>query len=317
LPKIAWVASIVAFLLAGGAVLSALTGQIVFLAVALIPLAAGIGIVRKRAWAAYGYALFQLAQLALVPVILFRSGGTAAGLQVIGTAVLMLLLIPLFFFAGRSLSATGSERGRAWPWILLSVLTTAPLLFVEAFVMPSASMEDTLLVGDRFFVQRFPKPTLGRGDIVAFAYPVDRRQSYIKRVIGIPGDRIRISRKIVYRNGAEIHEPYVRHITDYMDSYRDNFPSEPNTSFAAAAHEMLTGHVVNGEVVVPEGKYFVLGDNRDDSLDSRYWGFVSYSDVIGKPLLIYDSEDLQPGESLGGTPARAHRIRWYRLFKVL
>ncbi len=106
------------------------------------------------------------------------------------------------------------------------------------------------------------------------------------RVIGIPGDRIGISDNVVYRNGMALDEPYAVHT---IDKFGDGKP------------------VLNGELVVPEGKYFVLGDNRDHSRDSRDWGFVDSGDLIGKPLLIYDSENQSPD----------HRIRWNRLFKLL
>jgi signal peptidase I len=88
-------------------------------------------------------------------------------------------------------------------------------------------MEDTLLIGDRILVQRFPKPSLTRGDMIVFVYPIDRRQTFVKRVIGVPGDQIRIIDKTVHRNGAALKEPYAVHKTNYVDSYRDNFPSEP------------------------------------------------------------------------------------------
>jgi signal peptidase I len=136
----------------------------------------------------------------------------------------------------------------------------------------------------------------------------------VKRVFGVPGDHIRVAGKIVYRNGAALKQPYAVHKTDYVDSYRDNFPSEPNNPFTDAAREMLKNQVVNGELVVPDGKYFVLGDNRDMSLDSRYWGFVGSGDLIGKPLLIYDSANQ---ELLSGKSTGSHRVRWNRLLKIL
>src|SRR6202040_1008390 len=115
----------------------------------------------------------------LLPLVLSRSGsfstwppGTIAG------AALICVLIPLFFFAGRSLAAAGFERGWAWPWIAVSALTTLPLFFVQAFVIPTGAMENTLLIGDRILVQRFPKPSPKRGDMIVFVYPIDRRQTF-------------------------------------------------------------------------------------------------------------------------------------------
>jgi signal peptidase I len=225
---------------------------------------------------------------------------------------MLLVLIPTFLLAGRSLASTGAKRGWSWPWIAVSVLTTAPLIFVQPFVIPTGAMENTLLVGDHILAQRFPKPSPTRGDLIIFMYPIDRHQTFVKRVIGVPGDRVRIFKQVVYQNGVALKEPYVIHKNDYPDFYRDNFPSEPevNGLLLDAAREMLKNHVVNGELVVPTGKYFVLGDNRDNSLDSRYWGFVNTSDFIGKPLLTYDSKD-QTAE------AGPHRRRWERLFKFI
>src|ERR1700730_4731546 len=131
LPKIARIAYVVAFTIAGLAVIFALTAEIVVLPFALIPLIAGIGIMRRRAWSAYGFAVYQFAQFLLLPLVLSRYGsfsmwppGTIAG------ATLTCVLIPLFFFAGRSLAVAGSERGWAWPWITVSALATLPLFFV-------------------------------------------------------------------------------------------------------------------------------------------------------------------------------------------
>jgi signal peptidase I len=153
-------------------------------------------------------------------------------------------------------------------------------------------MADTLKVGDRILVEKIGA-RLGRepkfGDIVVLRYPVNRAETFIKRIVGVPGDRLRLVNKQLYRNGAPVAEQYVKHVTSYVDSYRDNFPSiqMPKMPLPPGAVEMLRDHVQAGEVVVPKGKYFVLGDNRDDSSDSRYWGFISKSDVIGRPLLVY------------------------------
>ena len=320
-PKLARVSCVIAFVWSGIAAISALVGPIIVLPFALIPLMAGIGILRKRAWSAWGFALYQFAQLLVVPIVLFRSGNSARlPLDLVVAAAMLVVMIPLFLLAGRSLAITGIERGRAWPWIAVSVLTTAPLIFVQPFVIPNGSMENTLLVGDRILAQRLPKPSPMRGDLIIFSYPIDRDQTMIKRIAGIPGDRIRISKTVVYRNGVALEEPYVIHKNHYPDFYRDNLPSEPEAGarfVADAAREMLKNHVVNGEVVVPTGKYFVLGDNRDNSFDSRYWGFISSSDVIGKPLLIYDSVDQTTEGISKPKPAGLHRRRWERLFRFI
>ena len=321
MPKIARVASVLAFLIAGLGTISALVGPIIILPLALIPLMAGIGILRKRAWSAYGYALLQFVQLLLIPLVLLRSGSSnQLSLEVAASAALLVVLIPIFFLAGRSLDIAGTAHGSPWPWIAISVLTTAPLIFIQAFVIPNGSMENTLLIGDRIVAQRFPKPSPMRGDLIIFAYPIDRDQTMIKRIVGIPGDRIRISKTVVYRNGVALEELYTVHKNAYPDFYRDNFPSEPEADarfIADAAREMLKSNVVNGEVVVPAGKYFVLGDNRDNSFDSRYWGFISSRDVIGKPLLIYDSVDQTTEDVTNGKQAGPHRRRWGRLFKFI
>lgn len=316
-PKIPRIASVIAFVMAGGVIIGALVGPIVVLPFALIPLMAGIGIMRRRVWSAYGLAVYFFAQLLVLTLNQFRPGGWAAtppGL--IGSAAWTLVVGSLFLLAGRSLAIAGAERGRTFPWIVFSALVTVPFFFVRPYMIPTGAMENTLLIGDRILAQHFPKPTLERGDMVVFLYPVDRRQSFVKRVIGVPGDRIRISGKAVYRNGAALKEPYAVHKTDYEDHYRDDFPSEPNTPVFPAAQDMLKG-VVNGEVIVPSGKYFVLGDNRDSSLDSRYWGFVNAGDMIGRPLLIYDSADQPTEELTKGERFVPRRTRWARLFKLL
>ena len=165
-------------------------------------------------------------------------------------------------------------------------------------------MEDNLLVGDHLLVDKLafappgsiskyllPYTEVKRGDIIVFRYPVDIRQTFVKRVIGIPGDKIRIENKQVFRNGEKLNEPYKIHKANGMDPYRDNFPSQPYYSLSDRALEMLERNVVNGEIVVPPQSYFAMGDNRDNSLDSRYWGFVPRENIIGKPLIIYWSYD--------------------------
>ena len=186
--------------------------------------------------------------------------------------------------------------------ILLLLFGTATV--AQPFVIPTVSMEDTLLVGDHLIVDKLayappgpvsskllPYTPIRRGDIIVFRPPHDMREPYVKRVIGMPGDRIKIRNKQLYLNGKEVLEPYKYHKTEYIDSYRDNFPSPPNTMVYKTALEMLEKHVVNGEVIVPPGHYFAMGDNRDLSLDSRYWGFVPRENIVGKPAIVYWSYD--------------------------
>ncbi len=158
----------------------------------------------------------------------------------------------------------------------------------SAYSMPTASMEPTLHSGDRVIALR--QPLMGkvqRGDLVVFRYPVDPKQTFVKRVVGMPGDHVKIVNKQLILNGKPTREPYAEHLTDYMDSYRDNFPSKPDMPVLPQGIAMLEHNIRSGEVVVPANNYFVLGDNRDNSLDSRYWGFVPASNVIGVAVYIY------------------------------
>jgi len=191
-------------------------------------------------------------------------------------------------------------RGVIAEWtVTIILLLFGTTTLVQAFVIPTGSMEDTLLIGDHLLVDKLayappgpltkrllPYEDVHRGDIIVFRYPVDIKQTFVKRVIGIPGDHIHLENKQVYLNGHPLIEPYRCNKTDYTDSYRDNFPSVPNTMYAPG-QEMLLNNVQHGEVVVPPGHYFAMGDNRDSSLDSRYWGFVPRENIIGKPLIIY------------------------------
>ncbi|SPF56313.1 putative Signal peptidase I [Candidatus Sulfopaludibacter sp. SbA4] len=317
LPKLVWLAAAVALLNAAYLIFAALSGQmVVALALALIPLMAGIGILRRNVWCARGFAIFQLSEIVLVLFLGVRTTLTSADrARLIASAFLTLLLAALFFLAARSLARAQGKPGRPQPWIAVSVFFVFPWFFLQAFSIPSAAMEDTLLIGDSVLVQRWPKPTVVRGDVIVFPYPINPHEDYVKRVVGIPGDRLHITNKVLYRNGAPVTEPYAIHKTTYVDAYRDNFPSQPNIPLQPSAQEMLASHVVNGEVVVPAGKYFVMGDSRDDSLDSRYLGFVDAATVLGRPILIYNSIDRPASDTL--TPQRRGRVRWNRLFRVV
>jgi len=124
---------------------------------------------------------------------------------------------------------------------------------------------------------------------------------YVKRVIGVPGDHVKLSNKTVFVNGQPLNEPYVIHQPSFF-RYRDNFPEgEPDyiedPKMLDRALKMLRDNVVNGELVVPPGMYFAMGDNRDNSLDSRYWGLVPRENIMGKPVIVFWSYDA-PTEDL-------------------
>ena len=192
--------------------------------------------------------------------------------------------------------------------ILIYLFATTTM--VQAYVVPTGSMEGTLRVGDHMLVDRMayadpgsfgrrilPYRAIEHGDIVAFLYPEDVRQTYVKRVIGLPGDHIRMEHRQVIRNGRCLVEPYTQHIASWEDPYRDNFPLAPEAETTPRGRDMFTHAVRNGELIVPPGTLFVLGDNRDNSADSRYWGLVPRSNVVGKPLVVYWSYDA-PTEQL-------------------
>ncbi len=226
--------------------------------------------------------------------------------------------------------------------IILLLFGTTTL--VQAFVIPTGSMEDSLLIGDHLLVDKLayapsdsaarrllPYSDVKRGDIIVFRYPVDIKQTFVKRVIGVPGDHIRLANKQVYRNGVKLDEPYVVHKDplgpDHIEPYRDNFPSYPNYQVLDRGREMLENNVVNGEVVVPPNTVFAMGDNRDSSLDSRYWGFVPRENIIGKPLIIYWSYDASTEALAGPTISLDHlldlvehfftKTRWRRTFMLI
>jgi signal peptidase I len=240
-----------------------------------------------------------------------------------------------------------SERNRngvaEWAVTILLLLFATTTL-AQPYVIPTGSMQDTLLIGDHLLVDKLayaPSGSLSKwllpyqqprhGDIIVFRYPADIRETLVKRLIGIPGDRLKLADGVLYRNGIRLNEPYVYHKYAY-DPTLDNFPAaccRPVKEQLAqqAQSEMLDRNVVDGEVVVPANMYFAMGDNRDNSSDSRYWGFVPRENLIGKPFLIYwsyraSTEDLT-GESAGSLAAHfidlgEHfftRTRWERTLK--
>jgi signal peptidase I len=172
--------------------------------------------------------------------------------------------------------------------VLAFLLITTRVM--QAYVISASSMEGSLWIGDHILVNKLAHGgEVERDNLVVFRYPDDPRQTFVKRVIGVPGDHIRLVDKQVIRNGRRLVEPYVQHSKPSADAYRDNFPAAapPPVETSARGLDMLSHDVTGGELTVPEGSLFVLGDNRDNSLDSRYWGFVPIGDVVGRPLLVY------------------------------
>jgi signal peptidase I len=232
-----------------------------------------------------------------------------------------------------------SVKNFAYEWSLnILILLFGTTTLVQAFIVPTPSMDTTVKVGDHLLVDKLsyapagpvsryllPYTQVKRGDIIVFRVPIDIRQNYVKRVIGLPGDHIHVVNKTVYVNGKPLVEPYVQHMFPDLEPYRDNFPSDPVGPVYDLGREMIAHNVVDGEVVVPENHYFAMGDNRDNSLDSRYWGFVPRENIIGKPLLIFWSYDA-PTEDLVDYTANHFvdlaknffvKTRWERTLKLV
>ncbi len=215
-------------------------------------------------------------------------------------------------------AAAGERKGRAREYIeaflvALLIALVVRTLVIQAFKIPSGSMENTLLVGDHIFVNKFiygyhVPYTKGRvlsfrqpkeGDIIVFEFPEDPSKDFIKRVIGIPGDSVEIRNKRVIVNGRPLAESYVRYADGPgMEGYppaRDNMPA----------------------FKVPAGKLFVMGDNRDRSYDSRFWGFVDMEKVVGKALFIYFSVDWSRDVHWYEVWRWPQFVRWGRIGHVL
>ncbi len=210
-------------------------------------------------------------------------------------------------------SADGQARRRRRGWLfelcstlLITVLIAlfATTFIIQAYKIASDSMNPTLLAGDHLLVNKFifggngawyekllPYRQIRRGDLIVFKYPYDDHPDYIKRVIGLPGDHLRIVLGRVFVNGKLLHEPYAVHEGFNSDAGTDTFPPlDPYSKEVGLLPDWADkiGNYIQGdELVVPANRYFVMGDNRDDSQDSRYWGFVDRSAVIGEPVLIY------------------------------
>ena len=197
--------------------------------------------------------------------------------------------------------------------IALLIALIIRTLFLQAFKIPSGSMESTLLVGDHIFVNKllygYHVPfTKGRilqfrdprhGDIIVFVFPEDTSKDFIKRVIGVPGDVIEMKQKTVFRNGKPLQEDYAQYLEGTEQGMsvqiRDDMPP----------------------VKVPPGKYFVMGDNRDRSYDSRFWGFVDAEAVIGKAMFIYFSIDWSRDVGWMEVWRWPELIRWSRIGDML
>jgi signal peptidase I len=203
---------------------------------------------------------------------------------------------------------------------LLNIVVVALFIITftaQPFRIPSASMEPTLLVGDFLLVDKQvgpevsprmfpPTDVIHRGDVIVFHYPVDSSLHLVKRVIGLPGDRVRLHDGHAYIDGSAIPEPYAVFRPSMPDSYRDDFPRmvSADPGIDSRWWIQMRSLVSDGELTVPPGSYFVLGDNRNDSEDSRYWGLVPRATIVGKPLLVYFSLNV-PGSMPGQTAASA------------
>lgn len=234
-----------------------------------------------------------------------------------------------------ALRRVNRPRGRAlhvffeWAKSLLMALVLFLVLrafVVEAFKIPSGSMEGTLLVGDFLLVNKLAYgaevPFTGkrlpamrpprRGDVVVFVYPVDPTKNFVKRLVGVPGDTLAMQSGVLIRNGARLAEAYVRHTDPSGDPAFDDFRWQRDHLVKSAEAASVPYHPSRdnwGPIVVPPNQYFMLGDNRDNSSDSRYWGFVADSLVRGTPMFVYYS--FAP-DSASRAPWLT-RIRWGRL----
>jgi signal peptidase I len=213
--------------------------------------------------------------------------------------------------------------------IAIIFVNFARIFVFQAFKIPTGSMEDNLKVGDHIIVNKFiygpgdgffarlvPLRDVHRGDIIVFRYPLDPDTDFVKRVIGLPGDIVTIHDKVVSINGKPLVEPYVVHVDPQI------YPDQP------ALPEPYRSRDQFGPVTVPPGQYFAMGDNRDLSSDSRYWGTVPRSLIKGRAFMVYWSFDRQPPPQGSPPSARVKELanvllhffdetRWKRTFFVV
>ncbi len=213
---------------------------------------------------------------------------------------------------------------------------------VQAFQIPSESMEKTLLIGDYLLVDKahyghshlwswlLPYRPIQRQDIIVFRYPMNPRQHFVKRVVAVPGDHVRLVDKHVYVNGVRQNDSYAMFKSAWLDRFRDEFPDGGFYGDASSVRWFVQARKLteDGDLIVPEDCYFVLGDNRDDSYDSRYWGFVPRENVVGRPLVIYwsmDRDDVAmasalPSDKLSSLTLNVTQwlngLRWHRMLRI-
>ncbi|HEU0298201.1 MAG TPA: signal peptidase I [Longimicrobium sp.] len=223
-----------------------------------------------------------------------------------------------------------------WMWEWTKAVSTAILLFltvrtflVEAFKIPTGSMEGTLLIGDFLLVNKavygaeipltdrrlpaFARP--GRGDVVVFLPPHDPHKNYVKRIVGAPGDTLEMRDKVLLRNGQPQDEPYARH-TDPLGDQEDPKMLWQLDFTVDRTLDWRSYHPSRdnwGPIVVPPGKFFALGDNRDRSEDSRYWGFLDAGSIKGRPMFVYYSFENDITRPL----AWATSVRWGRIGEII
>lgn len=215
-----------------------------------------------------------------------------------------------------------------WDWtrtllIAFALFVLVRTFVVEAFRIPTGSMENTLLVGDFLLVNKavygaevpgthihlpaFAEPK--RGDVVVFVPPHDPTKNYVKRLVGMPGDTLEMRSKVLFVNGKRQDEPYARYIDRRGDAVHPDMRWQSNYLSASTSKGYHPTRDNWGPLVVPPGDYFMLGDNRDNSEDSRYWGFVSREAIRGKPWFVYYSFD----PDMRGRLPWLEDVRWDRI----